>query len=123
MAFFFESGYPGPLPVSVKLEQGFFLQDKPCQSSSGFQIVKNFQHVSAGPQPIFGLPVGLRGLGATRMKYAGPPGSRGCYEMPENLFSYSLSYILLCKLLGRQLTAGRKKSIVPCLTMINFIKP
>jgi hypothetical protein len=123
MAFFFESGYPGPLPVSVKLEQGFFLQDKPCQSSSGFQNSQKLPACFSRPQPIFGLPVGLRGLAATRMKYAGPPGPRGCYEMPENLFSYSLSYILLCKLLDRQLTAGRKKSIVPCLTMINFIKP
>jgi hypothetical protein len=52
---------------------------------------KNFQHVSAGPQPIFGLAVGLRGLGAARMKHAGPPGPRGSYEMPENLFLYSLS--------------------------------
>jgi hypothetical protein len=42
------------------------------RKNSGFQTVKNFQHVSAGPQPIFGLAEGLRGLGAARMKHAGP---------------------------------------------------
>jgi hypothetical protein len=31
------------------------------------------QHVSAGPQPIFGLAGGLCGLGADLMEHAGPP--------------------------------------------------
>lgn len=35
-----------------------------------------FQHVSAGPQPIFGLAMGLRGLGAGPMEHA-PDNYRG----------------------------------------------
>jgi hypothetical protein len=35
-------------------------------------MLKNFQHVSAGP--IFGLAGGLRGLGEDRMKHAGEAG-------------------------------------------------
>jgi hypothetical protein len=42
------------------------------EENSGFQYAQYFQHVSAGPQPSFDLAGGLRGLGAARMKHAGP---------------------------------------------------
>jgi hypothetical protein len=60
----------------------FYKTNSANQTQDSKQL-KNFRHVSAGPQPIFGLAVGLRGLGAARMKHAGPPGPGGCYEMPE----------------------------------------
>ena len=49
------------------------------------QYGQNFQHVSAGPQPIFGLAVDLRGLGAARMKHAGKPGGEAM-KCVESLF-------------------------------------
>jgi hypothetical protein len=83
-----------------KVRTRLFSKTNSADQTQDSKKSKNFQHVSAGPQPIFGLAVGLRGLGAARMKHAGPPGPGGCYEMPENLFSYSLSDIHRCKLLG-----------------------
>src|SRR5688500_13266772 len=67
------------------------------RKNSGFQYAQYFQHVSAGPQPIFGLAGGLRGLGAALMKHAGPPGPRGGYEMRKDLFLYLLSRVQMSK--------------------------
>src|SRR5687768_5024891 len=58
-----------PLAYPVNCLCGSIMMRK----NSGFQYAQYFQHVSAGPQPIFGLAGGLRGLGAARMKHAGPP--------------------------------------------------
>jgi hypothetical protein len=81
-----------------------------CKTNSANQTQdskqsKNFQHVSAGPQPIFGLAVGLRGLGAAGRNMRGHPG--GAMKCPKT-YSPTASLISTFANSSSALLAGQK---------------